>query len=172
MKPCREIKRTLTGETKTYLCEQVSLEDGVGVLRYVIDREYDIAGFRLSPGDETLALYWTGRPYTLYIWHRKQQADRAYYFNIADSVSLRPEEFTWRDLAVDILVTEDGIVRVLDEHELPPNLPPALLLHIMEAKDHVLEHFGDIMDEAEKRLAEITPPRLPLSYGEERSNPS
>ena len=162
MQKVRERKILLSGEIKTYQCELLSLGNGIGVLRYVIDREYDIAGYRLSPGDETLAIYWAGRPYTLYIWHRKQPADRAYYFNIADSVTLAPHEFVWRDLAVDILVTEDGLVRVLDEHELPPHLPPALLLYIMKAKDHVLAHFRDIIDEAEKRLAEMTPPRLPL----------
>ena len=83
MTQCLETKRTLSGNTERYQCELVSLQDGFGILRYVTDQHYDIAGFRLSPGDETLALYWANAPYTLYIWHRKTQGDRAYYFNIA-----------------------------------------------------------------------------------------
>ena len=104
MAPCLEKKLTLSGETETYPCELVSLRGGVGILRYVIDRDYDVAGFRLAPGDVTLAVYWEERPYTLYIWLRKKQAGRAYYFNVADSIVLGTDEFIWRDLAVDILV--------------------------------------------------------------------
>ena len=152
MRRCSETKLTLSGETHSYTCELISLQDGTGILRYVIDRPYDIAGFTLSPGDETLAVYWSGRPYTLYIWLRKHYGDRAYYFNIADSVSLSPGEFVWRDLAVDILVTEDGTVRVLDEHELPPGLSGDLITYIMKARDHVIAHFRDIIEEAEGLL--------------------
>jgi hypothetical protein len=156
MRACREKKLALSGETEIYRCELVSLRSDRGVLRYIIDREYDVAGFRLSPGDETLAFYWPDRPYTLYVWFRKRQGDRAYYFNIADAVALRPDEFLWRDLAVDILVDENGTVRVLDEHELPHDLPSGLLDYIMKAKDHILAHFGDILEEAEKLIADKT----------------
>jgi hypothetical protein len=152
MTPCLEKKLTLAGEIKTYPCELVSLRDSAGILHYVIDRPYDIAGFTLSPGDETLAVYWSGRPYTLYIWLRKHYGDRAYYFNIADSVSLSPGEFVLRDLAVDILVTEDGMIRVLDEHELPHGLSGGLLEYILKAKDHILAHFRDIIEEAENLI--------------------
>jgi hypothetical protein len=152
MSLCVEKKLTLAGEIKTYQCELVSLRDGTGILRYVIDQPYDIAGFKLSPGDKTLAVYWSGRPYTLYIWLRKHYGDRAYYFNIADSVSLAHREFFWRDLAVDILVVPAGTVRVLDEHELPPGLSGDLITYIMKARDHVIAHFRDIIEEAEGLL--------------------
>jgi hypothetical protein len=152
MRTCLEKKLTLSGETETYQCELVSLREGIGILRYVIDRKYDVAGYTLAPGDVTLALFWEERPYTLYIWFRKIQGDRAFYFNIADSVVLRPEEFLWRDLAVDILVDRSGDVKVLDEHELPPDLPPALVGYIEDARDHVLSHFRDIIKEAEYLL--------------------
>jgi len=155
MSLCIEKKLTLSGETKTYQCDLVSLRDGTGILRYVIDQPYDMAGFKLSPGDETLAVYWHRRPYTLYIWHRARHGDRAYYFNVADSVALAQDEFVWRDLAVDILVTDDGTVRVLDEHELPPGLPPSLLEYILKAKDHILAHFQDIIEEAESMISAV-----------------
>jgi hypothetical protein len=150
---CLEKKVTLAGEIKIYPCELVSLRDRVGVLRYIIDREYDITGFRLLPGDTTIAVYWEDRPYTLYVWLRKRQGDRAYYFNIADSVSLRPDEFIWRDLAVDILVDPAGTISVLDEHELPDDLPRDLLVYIMKAKEQVLAHIRDIIEEADERIA-------------------
>jgi hypothetical protein len=152
MNSCIEKKITLSGGTETYQCELLSLKDGVGVLRYVIDRSYDIAGHILSPGDITFAVYWQGRPYTLYVWLRREQRDRSYYFNIADSVLLRPEEFLWRDLVVDILVDSAAKARVLDEHELPHDLPPDLLEYIVKAKEHVLTNFRDIIEEADKLI--------------------
>lgn len=154
MSLCIEKKLTLTGGAKTYRCELVSLKDDIGILRYVIDQPYDVGGFLLSPGDETLAVYWEGRPYTLYIWLRGKQRDRAYYFNIADSVALSASEFIWRDLAVDILVDADGRVQVLDEHELPAGLASGLQQYIMKAKDEVIARYQDIIEEAERIMRE------------------
>jgi hypothetical protein len=153
MSSCLEKKLALSGETHVYSCELISLVNGVGILRYVIDRQYDVAGYILSPGDVTLAVYWEDRPYTLYVWLRKSARDRAYYFNIADSVVLSHEEFSWRDLAVDILVEPSGAVRVLDEHELPPDLPSDVSGYIEKAKGQVLEQFRDIITEAEDLLS-------------------
>lgn len=141
---CRETKITLSGEIKTYLCELVSLNNGLGILRYIIDREYDVHGVVLAPGDETVALYWEDRPYTLYVWRRQVAQDTIYYFNIADRISLTPHEFIWRDLAVDILVDGRG-VHVLDEHELPADLDGRLGRYINEAKAHILVHYEDII---------------------------
>lgn len=147
MPSCIETKLTLSGETQTYSCELLHYEKGFGILRYVIDREYNIAGLKLVPGDETIALYWEERPYTLYIWHRKA-GDAAYYFNVADQVSLSKQEFRWRDLAVDILVDPKGSVRVLDEHELPSDLDAELKYYIIGAKDDVLASHIEIIREA------------------------
>lgn len=153
MSICVENKLLLSGETERYPCELVSLQDGFGILRYVIDRDYDIAGFQLAPGDETLALYWANRPYTLYVWLRKAQGDRAYYFNIADSVVLTPREFTWRDLAVDILITPKNEPIILDEHELPADLDGSLAAYIRKSKQHILENHQDIVNEAKQLLS-------------------
>lgn len=156
MKACLEKKLTLSGKTYHYECELISLRNGIGVLRHVIDRNYDIAGFRLSPGDEKLAVFWTGRSYTLYKWHRKRQNDYAYYLNIADSVSLTPDVFVWRDLAVDVLVDSEGSVHVLDEHELPHDLARDLLDYIMNAREEVLAWLQVIIKEADALLKEIS----------------
>lgn len=156
MPVCIEIKHTLSGRTEQYQCELVMLKDDFGILRYVIDRDYDIAGFRLAPGDETLALYWTGRLYTLYVWHRKKEGDRAYYFNIADSVALTPREFVWRDLAVDILITPNNEPVILDEHELPADLDSGLADHITRSKEHILANYKDLIKEADRLLASVT----------------
>ncbi len=149
---CIEKKLTLSGEVRTFSCELIHLDNGFGILKYVIDREYGVKGVRLLPGDMTCALYWEDRPYTLYVWHLKRDGSTSHYFNIADSISLRPHEFIWRDLAVDVLVDGQGKAHVLDEDELPADLSAGLAEYIQKAKDHILAYFRDIIKEADQLI--------------------
>jgi predicted RNA-binding protein associated with RNAse of E/G family len=112
---------------------------------------------KLSPGDETIALYWEGRPYTLYVWRRRAVQDTVFYFNIADRISLTPQEFIWRDLAVDILVDNNG-VHVLDENELPTDLDAGFLHSIREAQAHIISNYPRIINEAVAKLLSFAPP--------------
>ena len=152
MQNCLEIKHTLSGGTQTYSCELLQYKPGFGVLRYVIDREYDIAGYKLLPGYITFGLYWEDRPYTLYVWDLSRISTRLHYFNIADSISLRPGEFVWRDLTVDILIDTRGGIRVLDEQELPHNLSQKLGLYIRRAVDLVAKQHQEIIREAAEQI--------------------
>ena len=150
---CIETKTLLSGAVHQYACELLYLENAFGILQYVIDREYYIGGMRLMPGDVTFALYWTERPYTLYIWNvNRRKKEVAYYFNIADNISLLPNEFRWRDLAIDILVDTTGSVHVLDEDELPADIPVELHSYILAAKSHVLTCYRDIILESNSLL--------------------
>ncbi len=146
---CIEKKHTLSGEIQTYSCELVRLDDNVGVLKYVIDREYTVADVRLAPGDVTIALYWTDRPYTLYTWNPSGHGAIVYYFNIADRVVLSQGEFSWRDLAVDILIDGSGQAHILDEDDIPPALQPELRGYIEDAKHFVFSSYRDIIGEVE-----------------------
>jgi len=147
MSICIEKKLTLSGKVYLFECELLLLNSGLGVLKYVIDREYTVDGIKLQPGDITHALYWSDRPYTLYIWHLSR--DRVvHYFNIADRISLQPREFLWRDLAVDIVIDDGRNVRVLDEDELPENLDPKLSRYIQNAKATIMREYASIIHEA------------------------
>jgi hypothetical protein len=55
MPHCLETKHTLSGGTQTYSCELLHLEKCFGILRYVIDRAYDIADLKLAPGERALS---------------------------------------------------------------------------------------------------------------------
>lgn len=168
MTSCREIKHTLTGATQIYACELLVYRPGFGILKYVIDREYRVHGYALLPGDITYALYWEDRPYTLYIWDLRRLNSRLYYFNIADSVHLTPDEFAWRDLVIDILIDRDRQPVVLDEDELPNDLSATLRSSIADAQTLVLQRYPDIIHAADALIFEalrdsIAAPRSELS---------
>ena len=144
---CIEKKLLLSGETQIYPCDLVRLDNGFGILRYVVDRVYTVAGIRLAPGDVTYAFYWTDRPYTLYTWNPDANGTIVYYFNIADSIVHSRNEFSWRDLVLDILVDGSGEKHVLDEDEIPPSLEPGLREYIDASKMTVLSNGDDILNE-------------------------
>jgi predicted RNA-binding protein associated with RNAse of E/G family len=156
MAACIEKKLTLSGKTYLFPCELVQITPRRGVLRYVIDREYTVAGIRLFPGYQTDALYWTDRPYTLYLWHTRSHG-RVYYFNIADSVAISPEMFVWRDLVVDILVTGQSSPQILDEDELPSDLAPGLGAYIRSATDLILQTYRTIIEETDGIISSLSP---------------
>jgi len=148
---CTEKKILLTGKIQAYSCDLLHCTNKFGMIKHVIERPYDINGLHLNPGDITYALYWTDRPYTLYVW-RMGRGKRAYYFNIADSITLRPAEFIWRDLVVDILLDFDGHLHVLDEDELPADLGSELRHSIAAAKEIIILNHNAIAREADEML--------------------
>ncbi len=168
---CREIKHTLSGKRETYSCELLAREPGFGMLRYVVDREYGIAGHRLRPGDVTHALYWEDRPYTLYVWDLRDRGGRLFYFNLADSIALRRGEFAWRDLAIDVLIDAAGTISVLDEHELPHDLTPQLRLYIDRARDLIVASHREIIKEANERIRRLEDQFVPEDEEKKEGRP-
>lgn len=157
MRICRERKRYLSGAEVTFECELVALEGRRGILRYVIERPWQVAGLTLEPGMVTYGFYWTGRPYNLYWWQDARGESVGYYFNLADSVSLSPQEFAWRDLVVDVLVLPAGQVRVIDEGDVPAELDDELRAIIDAGKHTILQKHQAIITEARMILAQYVP---------------
>jgi predicted RNA-binding protein associated with RNAse of E/G family len=153
MKRCLEKKRYLSGAEVTFACNLVALEKGFGILKHVIDRQWQVSSLTLRPGSVTYAFYWTDRPYNLYWWLDEGGETLGHYFNLADSVSLSPHEFVWRDLVVDILLLPSGQVQVIDEDELPGDLNEGLKVFIASAKQQVLQNHSTIIEDARATLA-------------------
>jgi hypothetical protein len=156
---CLERKILLNGEVHEYACDLIRYSERFGILRYVLDRPYSIGTFSLEPGDVTYALYWNDRPYTLYVWRLRKTGGMLYYFNIADSISLLPHTFVWRDLVVDILIDDRLSVCILDEQDLPRHLDPALRNAIERAKETILDEYPAIIQEVDLVIRQVTAPR-------------
>jgi len=115
--PVLEVKRTLDGREQTFHCTLVHQEPGWIAVRYVLPKPARVGGLALPAGAETVAHYWPARPYTAYHWRTQDGQTLGVYLNAADEVEIAAGVVRWRDLAIDLLVTPDGRVEMLDEEE-------------------------------------------------------
>ena len=144
---CKEKKRLLSGTEVTYDCELVALSDRLGILKYSIDQQWQVGSLILRPGTVTYGFYWPDRSYVLYKWLSEDGDVLGDYFNIADSVMLSAQEFSWRDLVVDILVLTTGQIEVLDEDEMPESLDEELRDYIESVKQMLLRNYPAVIME-------------------------
>ncbi len=147
-----ERKTRLDGTVSEYRCERLWLEVGRrAILRYVMDREWVIGdtGVVLHPRQITVAHYWNDRPYNVYHWLDGARTI-AYYCNIASDTIIREDLVGYTDLVVDVLLRPSGETVVLDEEELPPDIAPALRIHIARALETIASGPRRLVAEIER----------------------
>lgn len=121
-----ERKIRLDGSHVDFECERLLLDhEKRAVLRYVLDRDWRIAGTLVVPrGSATIAHYWTDRHYNVYHWVRAADgATIAYYCNVVAATTIADDLVAYEDLVVDVLLETSGAALVLDEDDLPDDLP-------------------------------------------------
>jgi len=150
-----ERKTRLDGSTEDFVCEVLVLEpDRHAVLRYVLDREWVIAGGALvvPKGAWTVSHYWTDRPYNVYHWVVGGRT-LAYYCNVVAKTEITSERVAYEDLTVDVLLSTAGAADVLDEDELPDDLAPAHRIAIAKALEVIITNPRFLMREIERDTA-------------------
>ncbi|HEV8352565.1 MAG TPA: DUF402 domain-containing protein [bacterium] len=115
--PIKEIKHTLGGGRQEFVCRLLERSAERAVLLYPIVQGRHVADVLIPDNSTTYAYYWPDRPYNVYHWVDADGGTIAYYFNLAAAVTIRQDAVEWHDLAVDLLITPDGALRVLDEDE-------------------------------------------------------
>lgn len=144
-----EVKRRLDGTVRTYDCEAVEIARDRAVLLYRLPAAGRVGGLALPAGTLTLAYYWADRPYNVYHWLAPSGETLAYYFNLSGPVLIGRDRLEWEDLEVDVLVTPDGRVHVLDEDAVPPDAA-ARLPDIARARERVLADWRAVVVEVER----------------------
>lgn len=122
-----ERKIRLDGTVEEFLCDRLRIEPGKSaVLRYELDRDWTVSGgiIVVPRGTLTISHYWVDRPYNVYHWVRMGRT-LAWYFNVTEPPLISEELVEYADLALDVLVTPDGVTTVLDEDDLPDDLSSA-----------------------------------------------
>jgi predicted RNA-binding protein associated with RNAse of E/G family len=154
-----EIKRTLGGEVLTFPCRAAEVTPKRAVLLYTASSGRRVADVELPAGTITVAYYWADRPYNVYHWVAPAGDTLAWYFNVSGPVRIADGRVEWQDLEVDVLVTTDLRLQVLDEDRLPANLPAAQRAAISDARGRVLREFRAVTREVEAASRGFLPPR-------------
>lgn len=141
-----EVKHTLRGEVRTFPCRAVEVTAERAVLLYTLSRPGRVADLPLPAGTRTVAYFWRDRPYNVYHWIAPDGTTLGYYFNLSGAVHIGGDQVEWEDLEVDVLVTPDERVRVLDEDRVPP-AAARRLDEIARARARVLDEYPRIVGE-------------------------
>jgi len=135
------IKRNITGkETWRYRGEVIERTRQAVVLQAFFDRDdLNIQGLVLRRGDRFREAYFSDRWYNLFEIHdRDTDALKGFYCNITYPASIKEEEISYIDLALDLLVFADGRQVVLDEDEF------ALLDIVQEDRKRAEDTLADL----------------------------
>lgn len=149
-----EIKEKLNGARHEFASALLSRGEREAVSLYILPADGGLGGVPLRAGTRSLGFFWEDRPYNVYYAIDDAGAPLVCYINLSDRTTITPEAIVWRDLIVDVVITPDGVCRVLDEDELPADLDPALAAHIAATRDDlVADHPALLADLAERTAA-------------------
>ncbi len=126
----REIKTTLSGERQVFDCELLRATEGEAVVVYRMPADRMLENILLPEGTLSLGYFRVDQAFNAYHWIDDEHNTLALYFNICDRTEISADSIAWRDLTLDLLISPDGVCRVLDEDELPPDLDRDLLEYI------------------------------------------
>jgi predicted RNA-binding protein associated with RNAse of E/G family len=144
-----ELKRTLDGREKRFDCRllTVASDRHHAAVLWVAPAAMHVHGVDLPAGTVSVGHFWTDRHYNVYHWLDGAGETLGYYFNICDQTRIDAERIDWRDLTVDVLALPGGRLDVLDEHELPAQLPVDVAAHIAAGKRAILDAPAAVMAE-------------------------
>jgi hypothetical protein len=118
MELIEEIKVHKNKETQRFRCSLLHREAGYLVLSYHADKPGRIQDIIIPPGSTTIAHYWAGRGYVLWRMYGPDTALIGTLFHICRDVTITETAVQYLDLIVDIWISANGELRVLDEDEL------------------------------------------------------
>ena len=150
----QEVKHRLRGgPAQTFRCDLLALDLTPGAsaatILYRLPRAIALFGIDLPEGSITLGYFWQDRPYNVYHWLDPDERTLGYYANVADRTAITPQSIVWRDLVLDILILPDDGVHVLDEDELPLDVPRPVARRITAARSELLRDARRLAHEIE-----------------------
>jgi predicted RNA-binding protein associated with RNAse of E/G family len=97
----------------------------------------------------TISHYWTARRYNVYHWIHDGRTI-AYYCNIVGATTIAEDLVSYEDLVVDVLIEPSGASLVLDEDDLPDDLPSAKRVAVNRALEELTGQTRRIAAEIER----------------------
>jgi len=153
MEYIEEIKIHKNKETQRFRCEVLHREAAHIILRYKAAENGVVGNMTLNKGTVTIAYYWTDRGYVLWRMFHPDGTLAGSLFHICSDVVITRESVRYHDLLIDIWISPEGDVRILDEHELEQCDCAGLLTGddldwIQQQQQHVLVYHNEILRDA------------------------
>jgi len=105
-------------------------------------------------GGYTAGHFWIDRPYNVYHWLEGGRT-LGYYFNVGLVDEISEARVAWRDLIIDVLVKPDGAIDILDEDEVPPDLPAEHRRTIAQALEQIVTNPKRLVKEIERATRDV-----------------
>jgi len=122
-----EIKRHKNKPDQQFHCELLHLEPGYAVLLYASEKSGLIADIHIPAGSTTIAHYWQEKPYVIWRMFDCNKSLIGTLFHICTNVCIQEERLSYDDLLIDIWISPDDLVRVLDKNELQTCIEAGLI---------------------------------------------
>ena len=149
-RPIMERKTRFDGSLQEFACRALVVEPGKrAIIRYDLDRDWHVGGMIFPKGGYTAGHFWTDRPYNVYHWLEGGRT-LAYYFNVGIVDEISEAHVAWRDLIIDVLVKPDGAIDILDEDEVPADLPAEHRRTIAQALEQIVTNPKRLIKEIER----------------------
>lgn len=137
-RPITERKTRFDGTVQEFACRALVVEPGEhAIIRYELERDWHVGGMVFPKGGYTAGHFWIDRPYNVYHWLAAGRT-LGYYFNVGIVDEITETQVAWRDLIIDVLVKPDGALDILDEDELPEDLPSDHRRTIAQALEQIV----------------------------------
>jgi hypothetical protein len=154
-RPVIERKTRFDGSVQEFACRALLIEPGKrAVIGYDLTRDWQVGGLVVPKGGYTAGHFWLDRPYNVYHWLDGRRT-LGYYFNVGLVDEISESRVAWRDLIVDVLVKPDGGIDILDEDEVPPDLPPEHRRTIAQALEQIVTNPKRLVKEIERESRDL-----------------
>jgi predicted RNA-binding protein associated with RNAse of E/G family len=145
-----ERKARFDGSVQEFVCHALVVEPGKrALIRYEVDRDWHVGDLVIGKGAYTVGHFWADRPYNVYHW-LKDGKTLAYYFNVGLVDEISETLVAWRDLIIDVLVKPDGSIDILDEDEVPEDLPSDHRRTIAQALEQIVTNPNRLTKEIDR----------------------
>ena len=154
-RPITERKTRFDGTVEEFACDALEVEPGKrAVIRYALDRDWHVGGMVIPKGGYTAGHFWMDRPYNVYHWLNDGKT-LAHYFNVGLVDEISETRVAWRDLIIDVLVKPDGAIDILDEDEVPADLPSEHRRTIATALEQIMTNPRRLVAEIERETRSL-----------------